>query len=271
VPVNIDRRRVLLLARPTEARELHDLFAADVLKTWEPLEADTVERARFMVQHNPFDVLIVDENLYQQAGPTGLAWLAQQHDAPTVFLTGQDPQIIVAAYELGVSLCLPRRLTLDHPAVLGAALRRTVSVTEMQRGQRRAKERLQECRRQVDRLVNLLWRTAPTSPPYQLFTQRHIFERLQEEVARSTRYGSVFSVALGEVLPSPLGEQSEQETPDWSAWITDMLAGTKRRCDVAGHYGLRGFMLLMVETPKPGGLAGCQRLIRSPENRRNRH
>jgi PleD family two-component response regulator len=38
------------------------------------------------------------------------------------------------------------------------------------------------------------------------------------------------------------------------------VARAKRRCDVAGQYGLRGFLLLMVQTPHEGGAACCRRL-----------
>ena len=38
------------------------------------------------------------------------------------------------------------------------------------------------------------------------------------------------------------------------------IAKAKRRCDVIGQYGMSGFMLLMVHTPKPGALTCCRRL-----------
>src|SRR5439155_14718596 len=64
MPVDVERRRVLMAARQSEAAELHDLFAQTALKTWDVLEADSFERARFLLQYNPCDVLLVDESLY---------------------------------------------------------------------------------------------------------------------------------------------------------------------------------------------------------------
>src|SRR5947209_12076699 len=40
----------------------------------------------------------------------------------------------------------------------------------------------------------------------------------------------------------------------------------KRRCDVAGQYGLGGFMLLMVHTPIKGAIHCCRRLQKSIEH-----
>jgi PleD family two-component response regulator len=195
--------------------------------------------------------------LYLAAGPNGVAWLARQRQAPTVFLTGLEPDVVAQAYEQGVSLCLPRQVTLDNPHVLAAALNRALQTSELQRSIVREQESLYQCRRQVDRLVNLLWRALPADPDHQWFTHRHILERLQEEVSRSGRHGGVFTVALGAVETKSEARTEPQELAEWT---TQTLARIKRRCDVAGHYGLQGFMLLMVQTPEAGGAAGCRRL-----------
>ncbi|HYV39638.1 MAG TPA: hypothetical protein VE988_28375 [Gemmataceae bacterium] len=257
MPVEVERRRILLAARPPEAKELHTLFADPCLDRWDILDADSFERARFLLQHNPCDILLVDESLYHSAGRAGLAWLARRQDPQTVFLTGMDPDTIALAYELGVSLCVPRRMSLDNPRVLAAALQRAVAITDLQMGQRRTADRLLTCRRQVDRLVNLLWRTIPMDSDHQWFSHRHVLERLQEEVARSGRHGTTFTVALGE-MEFDAAEKPEALEP--TDWMSSAVANAKRRCDVAGHYGMRGFMLLMMQTPPAGGMTCCRRL-----------
>jgi DNA-binding NarL/FixJ family response regulator len=259
VPFYLKQHRALVAARPTEAALLRFLFTDDALQSWQPQEADTLEHARVLLKHNPYDILIVDESLCQQSGPLALAWLAQQREVPTVLLTGMDPDAVTRAYEQGVSICLPRRMTLDNPPVLAAALHRTVQIREHQRSHRRTREGLAQCRRHVDRLVNLLWRSVPANPQRQWFTHRHILQRLQEEVLRSGRHGTVFTVALAE-MQIPAGESPEAQSDTWNEWMTETLARGKRRCDVAGLYGSNGFMLLMVNTAKPGGVAGCRRL-----------
>jgi GGDEF domain-containing protein len=137
-------------------------------------------------------------------------------------------------------------------------------LTELQRGQRRAREGWQQCRRHTDRLVNLLWRSVPADSQRPCLSQRYILERLHEEVARSNRHGSVFTVAVGEVQGE--GENPKDEESDsWLDWLTATVARAKRRCDVAGHYGLRGLMLLMVHTPAAGAEVGCRRLQQALE------
>jgi PleD family two-component response regulator len=259
--VDVDRRRVLLAARPSEAGELLSLFLQAPLQNWDVLEADSFERSRFLLQHNPCDAVVVDEGLYYESGPIGLAWLARQREAPTVFLTGQDADTLIEAYSNGVDLCLPRQMILEQPAALQAALQRVNQIGELTRSQQRTRESLHICRRQVDRLVNLLWRTAPMDLERQWLTQRHILERLQEEVARSGRHGSTFSLAIGEVQGDAAIDKCEL-----AEWTAGALTRAKRRCDVAGHYGLQGFLLLMVQTPKSGGLVCCQRLQRCIED-----
>lgn len=259
MPAPVERRRVLLAARPAETAEMQTLFAHDAMTAWEPFEADSLERARFLLQHNPFEILVIDESLFHQTGPAEFAWLTQRRETPTIFLTAMEHDTLTRAYEQGVSLCLPRRMTLNHPPMLAAALKRAAQIVELQRCHRRTKEGLLQCRRHVDRLVNLLWRTAPLNPQSHWFTHRHILERLQEEVSRSGRHGTVFTVALGE-MQHIAEEKGESEPPDLNEWMTERVARAKRRCDIAGHYGLQGFLLLMVQTPRDGGVICCRRL-----------
>jgi hypothetical protein len=256
MPMDLERRRIMLAARPSEAGTLRGQFAQAPLDKWDVVDADSFERARFLLQHDPCDVLVVDEGLYHDAGALGLAWLAGQREVPIIFMTGMEPDVVAQAYAHGVNLCLPRQLAMQHAPVLSAAVERMAQMSEGQRCHRRTKENLHLCRRQVDRLVNLLWRTVPMDPQRQWFTQRHILERLQEEVSRSGRHGSVFTVVLGEVQAA----EPSHEPAELADWTTETLAQAKRRCDVAGHYGLQGFMLLMVQTPKSGAMAGCKRL-----------
>ena len=53
----------------------------------------------------------------------------------------------------------------------------------------------------MERLVNRLWETVPSETGPSWFTQRHMLERLDEEVQRVKRHGGPLSVVLGEVLP----------------------------------------------------------------------
>jgi GGDEF domain-containing protein len=261
MPLELERRRVLVAARAAEEEALRPLFAAEVMAGWEPVEADSFHRARFTLQHTACDALLVDEGLYCAEGPEGLAWLAQQQDVPMIFLAGSEAEVCTQAYEQGATICLSRRTTLEHPPLLAAALRRAAQGAALIRCQRRTRESLHQCRRQVDRLVGLLWRTVPMDTQTQWCSQRHVLERLQEEVARSGRHGHPLTVAVGEVQ----AQAEDAASLDAGQWIAQRLNRVKRRCDVAGQYGLHGFLLLMVHTPGKGGVTCCRRLQRALE------
>ncbi len=251
---DLERRRVLVAARSSEEMVLTGLFESEALADWESLHVESFDRARFTLQHTTCDLLLVDEGLYHTEGAEGLAWLTQQQDVPVLFLAGVEAETYARAYAQGAVICLPRTATLEYPPLLAAALHRAAGHADLLRGQRRLWESLRQSRGQVDRLVNLLWRTAPLDPQHHWCTQRHILERLQEEVTRAARHGSPLTVALAEVTPE--GQPGEELTN----WVTEQVARAKRRCDVAGQYGLRGFLLLLVETPRQGGVTCCQRL-----------
>jgi GGDEF domain-containing protein len=254
--VELERRRVLVAARPIEEPILRPLFATEVLGGWEAVPADSFDAARFTLQHTACDVLLIDEGLCCSEGPEGLAWVGQQKDVPMVFLAGSDAEICTLAYERGAAVCLPRRMTLDYPPLLAAALKRAAREGDLLRTQKRTRDSFYKCRRQVDRLVNLLWRTVPMDTQTHWCSQRHVLERLQEEVARCSRHGNPLTIAVGEV------QTSEEEAPaaEGGQWMAQRLTRVKRRCDVAGQYGLQGFLLLMVQTPPDGGAVCCRRL-----------
>jgi diguanylate cyclase (GGDEF)-like protein len=255
--LDMERKRVLLAARPAETPSILALFGRPPLENWEVLDADSLERAHFIMQHTACDALLVDESVRHMATTNDLEWLAKHQEMPTLLLGGLEPVSMAEAFESGVTMCLPRVATLAHPPLMAAALNRAAALAQAHRANRRTREGFLQCRRQVDRLVNLLWRTIPMDSQRQWFSQRHILERLQEEVARAGRHGTTFTVALGEMHAATESQQEPEELADWTS---DVLCRTKRRCDVAGSYGLKGFMLLMVQTPASGGVACCRRL-----------
>jgi diguanylate cyclase (GGDEF)-like protein len=154
---------------------------------------------------------------------------------------------------------LPRELGLSQPSLLTAVLNQAAHRGELQRNHRRAGEALQECRRQVQRLVTLLWSMSPSEAHPHWFTQRHMMERLQEEIARTARHGTPLSVALGEVCVGDDRSRS-QEAPQVMAWTAETITNSKRRTDVAGQYGPNGFILLLSHTPPTGAAVCCRRL-----------
>jgi diguanylate cyclase (GGDEF)-like protein len=251
--------RLLLAAVPREGVVLRDLFAAGLLGNWEVTEADSLVQARFLLQHSPWDVLLVDEGVYLREDGEGLVGLVQHHPVGVLLLGDMPAQALLRAWQQGIHQWLPRRATLEQPALLAAALGQAMRVGQWRRQQQLAEAALWECQRQRDRLLELLWRAVPLEDGAGWLTQRHVLERLQEEVVRSRRYGEPLSVALAEVQ-APQAVDLEEGPGALAAWTAEQVAQGKRRCDLAGPYGPQGFLLLMVQTPAPGGFSCCRRL-----------
>jgi hypothetical protein len=249
--------RLLLAAEPRQGAVLRDLFAAGLLGTWEVAEAESLAQARFALQHAPWDVLLVDEGVYLREEGETLPWVARHSSAWLLLLADLPPQTLLRAWQRGIHQWLPRRATLEHPAILAAALARADGL----RRRHQAEAALLDCQRQRDRLLDLLWQAVPLEPGVGWLSQRHVLERLQEEVVRSKRYGEPLSVALAEVL-APRAADLEKGPGALASWTAEQVARGKRRCDLAGPYGPHGFLLLMVQTPAPGGITCCRRLQR---------
>jgi hypothetical protein len=254
-----ERRQVLLAGAEAERAVLRGILAGESFDRWQVSEADSIDRARFLLQHESWDVFLMDESI-QKEDRDGLEWLAAHAQVPWLFLAGAEPAIVASTLAHGLGLWLPRALTLNNPALLAGGLHQADRMGELQRRALNLGNDLKECRRQVNRLVSLLWDSSPADPRISWFTQRHMMDRLHEEVARTERHGIPLSVVLGEVQPRHNGEVRPEDHPRLSQWAATQIVRTKRRADVAGQYGPHGFMLLLVHTPEPGAQVCCQRL-----------
>jgi hypothetical protein len=256
----LDRPHVMLAATDVERVFLRQPFARPPLDQWDLLEADSLERVRFLLQHNTCDALVVDESLYPRLETDGLVWLVKFSKAPLIYLSHEQPQLASAALTQGVAQWLPRDLAIACPALFDALLRRANEAAHLVDRERRAAAELRECRRQTNRLVSLLWETSAGESPKRWHSQRQMMERFHEEVARTERHGSPLTLVLGEVrlssaVPVPADAASVMET-----WPAEQITDAKRRADVAGQYGPNGFMLLLVHTAEQGAAAFCRRL-----------
>jgi diguanylate cyclase (GGDEF)-like protein len=251
MPANLEPRRVLLAALDGDRPELLAPFAAGQVPGWDALEAGSLEKARFFLRAAPCDAVLLDGGLYRAAGPDGLAWLAGPGREPVLLLAEADPDLALAGLERGADAWLPRDLALANPVLLGAALRRVARLGDLERRAGVTAQALHDCRRQVGRLAGLLWEARPGEGPADWYSQRHMLQRLDEEVARARRHGGPLTVVLGEVQS---GEDAE------AALAAERVGRAKRRCDVAGRYGLHGFMMLLPGGTEAEALACCRRL-----------
>jgi GGDEF domain-containing protein len=250
MPANLEPRRVLLAALDADRPALLAPFAAGQVSGWDAVEAGSLEKVRFFLRATPCDAVLLDAGLYRAAGADGQAWLANHEHAPVLFLSEAGPDLVLGALERGADAWLPRELALAHPALLGAALRRVARLGDLAERAGATAEALRECHRQVSRLAGLLWEARPGAGPSDWYSQRHMLQRLDEEVARARRHGGPLAVVLGEV---GAGEAE-------AARAAERVGRAKRRCDVAGQYGLHGFMLLLPRGSEAEARGCCRRL-----------
>jgi GGDEF domain-containing protein len=153
---------------------------------------------------------------------------------------------------------LPRQTSLAFPRLLAAALTQAAEWGVLRRHLKLASVRLQESRLQVHRIVSLMWDAARGEARNRWFPQGQIMGRLQEECARCARFGTPFTVALGEVSRTGAAALGEDVTLGRQA--VERITEAKRRCDVLGQYGPHGFLLLLVNTTTPGAEQCCRRI-----------
>lgn len=250
--LGLEKRRVLLAAQTENRASLKSLFQRRQLEDWEVVEAESFTQARFVLQFEPCEVLLIHQDLLDSEGGQGLSWLVWNRHLPVVFLSAHGGEGATRAYELGASLCLSMEEAVAHPLLLTRVLERATHWHQVEQGLNTTREKLNQSRRHIDRLVNVIWRASPTNGDAAWFTQRHMMERLQEEIARAERHQLPLTVALGE-----LGADGQEPLP---VWAIEAIVRGKRRCDVAGEYGPQGFLLLMVHTKQENGVTCIRRL-----------
>jgi len=239
--------------------EVLGALACQEPRLWRVQEARNLEQARYLLQHEACEAILIDEEGCGKKDVQRLIRLASRHGVPGLVLAGPGP-----AGETGCSPGASRRLPFDlvrsHPILLAEALGSALRHRSLWRRERRTDAELRECRRQVSHLLALLWEAAPENAPVQWFTQRIMLERLEEEVTRARRYHVPVSVAVG-VMPLPdTAADSAAGLPGGRTWIVDRIVCGKRRSDIAGQYGPHGILLIMPNTPPDAAGVCCRRL-----------
>jgi diguanylate cyclase (GGDEF)-like protein len=254
-----DRRRVLVAANDEARPPYLSLRTIAAERVWDVLEADCFDRTRFILQMDNCDVLLLDGSLFKP-NDDAWGWLISQHHLPTLFVADAPAHVILAALRDGALQWMPRELAVREPAVLSETLYQVALVGETRRRARVATEAMQDARRQVSRLVGLLWEATPTAGGPRWFSQRHMIERLYQEVSRTERYGGPLTVVLGEMHSPARARLTAEESHDLATWTAERLSVTKRRCDVAGQYGPHGFMMILPGTTIDGAITCCKRV-----------
>jgi GGDEF domain-containing protein len=250
------RRRLLVAGRGEETEALggHAGRAG-----WDCRIADSFGKARFLLDGLGCDVVAVHDSLAGPDWSEGLAWLAGRVAAPLVLVASFAEEVVLTALRHGV-LWLPPEAALRCPAVLAALLDQADALGRQRQEVERVRAALDESEGHVERLLGMLWETAPVEGPSRWFSQRYMLERLEEEVDRSQRSGGPLAVVLGELVPGPGRVLAPAQAYELAGWLAGKVGQSKRRSDVTGHYGGHGFLMILPQTTPRQAAGACQRL-----------
>lgn len=249
------RRSALIVGCPERSAPLAEAVRQ---AGWAAAEADGFGHARFLIAMTAVEAAVVAADADRPGFADGLAWVAGQLVAPPVLVCDLCDGVAQAAARHGV-LWMPaegRR----HAAMLAALLEQAHGL-----GRRRAEAvegaaLLGDSQAHVERLLQMLWHSAPLAGRPRWLTQRHVMERLEEEVERCRRGGAPLALVLGELDAPPTMPPTEADR--LAGWLADTVAEGKRRSDVAGQYGRRGFLMVLPQTTTEQAKGACQRLRR---------
>jgi GGDEF domain-containing protein len=248
------RRRAIVVARPHGRAELAALAEES---GWSAVQAEGFGHAHFLLSTMAVDGAVVWDDVGGPEFLDGLAWLTARLGPPPVLVARRADDAVTAAIRRGILWVTPEALRASG-RLLGAMLDQADALNKRYRAAAETEATLRDREARVDRLLNMLWQTAPIEGQSRWCTQRHVLERLDEEVERCRRGGAPVSVVLGE-LATPADLPAE-EADRLAGWLAESVASGKRRCDVAGHYGRRGFLMVLPQTTGPQALGACQRL-----------
>lgn len=244
-------RRLLLIA----GEPLRSAWRALVPADWEIGTTGSVEHARSIQRVGACDVVLVAGDRLHEGGLEAADRLFVEDGSSVVLVADRPDERVLNAVRAG-AVWLPSAAARDQPALLMAVLDQ--AMTRATRPD--LLTRPCRCQARVDRLLDLLWQSAPGTGPGPWFSQRHMLERLDEEVSRTQRDGSPLSVILGEVRPDEGDPSDPERVAKLHEWAAFQVAKAKRRCDVAGQYGLDGFMLVLPRATPEQAKGACRRL-----------
>lgn len=250
------RRRVLVVSRTSWRSELVNLVHA---AGWHALEADGFIHARFLLSMTVCDVLLLSDDLFGADFLDALRWLLELVDSPPVLVAELHEPFVPTAIRQGVLWVHPDSLA-RSASLMGAMLDQSHMLGRQRQNVALANANVREGEARVERLLRMLWEAAPIDGPSRWFTQRHMMERLDEEVSRCLRHNAPLTVVVGELAPPEGADMPRDQADRLSGWLAEEVARNTRRCDVAGHYGRNGFMMLMPQTTTEQAAGACQRL-----------
>ena len=221
---------------------------------WEIGETGNIEHGRLIQRVGACDVVLLSADRLGAKGQ-GADRLFVKGGSPVVVVADRTDERVLDAVR-GGAIWVPANAAREQPNLLIAILDHAMTSA----ARSRPAPGSCDCQARVDRLLDLLWQATPGIGPGPWFSQRHMLERLDEEVARTKRDGLPLSVILGEVHADPTVLLDPDHLSRLHEWAAQQIGKSKRRCDVAGQYGLDGFMLVLPRATPEQAKGACRRL-----------
>ena len=243
--------RLLLVAGEPLRSAWRGLLPAE----WVVTVTGSVEHARLIQRVGACDVVLLSPDQQEGGGlETSDRLFVRAGSLVVLVADGPDERVLSAIRDGAV--WVPAAVAREHPALLLAILEQAMKRSR----QIDPTSAACRCRGRVDRLLDLLWQATPGNGSGPWFSQRHMLERLDEEVSRTRRDGSPLSVVLGEVRPREGDAADAGRVAGMHEWAASQIGKGKRRCDVAGQYGLDGFMIVLPRATPEQAKGACRRL-----------
>lgn len=242
--------RALLVEDDDEDADIFGRYAAEMTEYAVTLvRAAGEEEAKRCLAGERFDLIFLDLSLGR--GRNGLDLLKELHkhqgDVPVIVVTGKGDELkAVRAMKSGAYDYLVKDLLTADLLEL--------AIQNAQRRQRRE----QELARMVEKLAELSVTDELTS----VANRRHLTQKLEEEVARSSRTGHLFALLMIDLdhfkeVNDKHGHQTGDEVLKQCAAA---LQQTARATDFVGRYGGEEFCVVLPETAPSGARRVAEKL-----------
>ncbi|MER3414941.1 MAG: diguanylate cyclase response regulator [Gemmataceae bacterium] len=256
---------LLLVDDSREDRTLiRTLLAHHSAARYEIVEGNSAADAYRLAHSFRPDAVILDYRLPGEDGLTCLERLIQEcGEAAYIILTGQgDEAAAVRALKAGAADYLVKDHVLRDPGFLDRAVRAAVHTRRLERENARLLETLRLRNQELELLNQKLWELSHTDELTGHFNRRYITARLEEEVARSARYGTPLSIVLADVdhfkrindmFGHLVGDQALKA-------VANLFRSCQRDTDLIGRFGGEEFLLILTNTDLAGAEQFCNRL-----------
>ena len=226
-----------------------DLLGAEVLLL--PSRNDVAARTL-----GPQGLVIVD------SGAEDACWLAGRMPEATVILIARPEDMLLKASIISSGVIDLPSSPNSREHSLSPFMVRTICYHGLRQQNRLLIQSLSDIPVRSTRLLPMHAQSSPFDPRTGWHTHAHIVDRCQEEIVRATRYSFPISLAMIDFTG-----YEEIETEHGEAFASEMmtqlaqrLRAVSRHCDVAGHYGVSSFLVILTNTDIIGGKRFCERI-----------